>query len=107
MSSNNKELEELKEHLDDIEVAEEENIIVLTDADGNEVEFEFLDLIEYNGEEYAVLLPTEDEEGTVVILKSEKDDDGYDGYYSVEDDAVVEAVFEIFKENFKDIFNFQ
>lgn len=32
-----------------------ENIIVLNDEDGNEVNFEFLDLIDYEGEEYIVL----------------------------------------------------
>lgn len=39
---------------------ENDNIIVLND-DGNEVEFEFLDLIPYRGKEYVVLLPVSDE----------------------------------------------
>ena len=49
-----------------------DNIIVLNDEDGNEVEFEFLDLIEYEGEEYVVLLPNEEDDedaGEVLILK--------------------------------------
>ena len=38
-----------------------DNIIILNDEEGNEVKFEFLDLIELDGEEFVVLLPTEDE----------------------------------------------
>ena len=47
-----------------------DNIIVLNDENGEEIEFEFLDLIEYEGEEYVVLLPNDEDEdaGEVVIL---------------------------------------
>ena len=53
-----------------------DNIILLNDEDGNEVKFEFLDLIEYGGEEYVVLLPAEEGEDAdeVVILKVEDTD---------------------------------
>ena len=34
-----------------------DNTIKLTDANGNDVHFEFLDLIEYEKEEFVVLLP--------------------------------------------------
>ena len=37
----------------------EEDRIVLTDESGQETEFELLDLVEYQGEEYAVLYPAE------------------------------------------------
>ena len=33
------------------------NLVVLNDEDGNEVQFEFLDLIELDSEQYAILLP--------------------------------------------------
>ena len=84
------------------------NIIILNDENGNEVQFEFLDLIEYEQEEYVVLLPVEDEDsGEVVILKVEEtESETEDSYVSVTDDAVLNAVFEIFKEKFKDEFNF-
>ena len=36
---------------------DEDNIITLNDENGNEVEFEFLDLIPYRQNEYVVLLP--------------------------------------------------
>ena len=86
-----------------------DNIIVLNDEDGEEIEFEFLDLIEYEGEEYVVLLPhDEEEEGDeVVILKLEDtDSEDEESYVSVDDEEVLQAVFEIFKEKFKDEFNF-
>lgn len=86
-----------------------DNIIVLNDENGDEIEFEFLDLIEYEGEEYVVLLPTdeEDDAGEVVILKLEDtDSEEEESYVSVDDEDVLQAVFEIFKEKFKDEFNF-
>ena len=35
----------------------EENIITLNDEDGNEIKFEFLDLISYRQKDYVVMLP--------------------------------------------------
>lgn len=95
----------------DNENEELDNIIVLNDEDGKEVEFEFLDLIELDGEEYVVLLPVEDEEneeeGEVVILKVEDtENEEEESYVSVEDEEILNKVFEIFKEKFKDEFNF-
>ena len=85
-----------------------DNIVTLTDESGKDVEFEFLDLIEYKGEDYVVLLPCdkEDESGEVVILMYEEDEES-ESYSSVEDESVLYAVFDIFKEKFKDMFNFE
>ena len=89
-----------------------DNIITLNDEEGNEVKFEFLDLIELDNEEYVVLLPVtaegEEEEGEVVILKVEDTDDDSDeeSYVSIEDEDTLNKVFEIFKEKFKDDFDF-
>ena len=90
-----------------------DNIVVLNDENGNEVKFEFLDLVELDEEEYVVLLPItevgEEEEGEVVILKIEDNDDEEaeeESYVSVEDEEVLNKVFEIFKEKFKDDFDF-
>jgi len=91
------------------EMEELDNIIVLNDEEGNEVQFEFLDLIEYEEEEYVVLLPVEEEEDSeeVVILKVEDtDSDEEESYVSVDDEETLNTVFEIFKEKFKDEFNF-
>ena len=86
-----------------------DNIIILNDEEGNEVKFEFLDLIELDGEEFVVLLPTEEEEDSeeVVILKVEdSEDDEMESYVSVDDEETLNTVFEMFKEKFKDEFNF-
>ena len=91
---------------------EEDNIVILNDEDGNEVKFEFLDLVELDDEEYVVLLPItaegEEDEGEVVILKVEDTDEESDeeSYVSVEDEETLNKVFEIFKEKFKDDFDF-
>ena len=95
---------------ENIEGEEVDNIVILNDEEGNEVQFEFLDLIEYNEEEYVILLPVEDEiseePGEVVILKVESTSEDEESYVSVEDEEVLNNVFEIFKEKFKYEFNF-
>ena len=95
-----------------MEDEELDNIMILNDEDGNEVQFEFLDLVELDDEEYVVLLPVTDEgeedEGEVVILKLEDTDDDSEGesYVGVEDEEILNKVFAIFKEKYKDEFNF-
>ena len=95
-----------------MEDEELDNIIVLNDEQGNEVQFEFLDLVELDNEEYVVLLPVtsegEEDEGEVVILKLEDTDEDSDeeSYVGVEDEETLNKVFEIFKEKYKDEFNF-
>lgn len=90
------------------EEMEANNIIILNDEEGNEVQFEFLDLIELEEEEYVVLLPVEEDAEEVVILKVEdsEEDEEMENYVSIEDEEVLNKVFEIFKEKFKDEFNF-
>ncbi|MCD7883065.1 MAG: DUF1292 domain-containing protein [Lachnospiraceae bacterium] len=100
-----------EDELDDLDDLEElDNIISLTDEDGNEVQFEFLDLLEYEGKQYVILLPLEDEDedgAEVVILQIGEDNpDGTESYESVDDPKVLEAVYEVFKEKFKDEFHF-
>ncbi len=98
---------------ENFEGEELDNIIILNDEDGNEVKFEFLDLVELEEEEYVVLLPVseegEEEEGEVVILKVEDTDEENaeeESYVSIEDEEILNKVFEIFKEKFKDDFDF-
>ena len=103
------ELSNMEENFNEEEL---DNIIILNDEEGNEVKFEFLDLIDLDNEEYVVLLPVaengEEEEGEVVILKVEDTDEDSDeeNYVSIEDEETLNKVFEIFKEKFKDDFDF-
>ncbi len=73
-----------------------DNIITLNDEDGNEVDFEFLDLIEYEGNDYVVLLPVEEDSDEVVILQVEEVGEDEESYISIDDEEVMTAVFEIF-----------
>lgn len=85
---------------------EEINILTLTDENGNETEFEYLDVIEYKGEEYLILLPTAEDNDEIVILQIEPVDEETENYLAVEDEATLVAVYEIFKERYKDILTF-
>lgn len=99
----------MSENVNTPDMGEElDNVIILNDEEGNEVRFEFLDLIELDGEEYVVLLPIEEDSEEVVILKVEdsEDDEEMENYVSVDDEDTLNQVFEIFKEKFKDEFNF-
>lgn len=85
-----------------------DNIICLNDEEGNSVPFEFLDLVEFEKKEYVVLLPVEEGANEVVILQLEENSENEDeeSYIVVEDQDTLNAVFAIFKEKFKEDFNF-
>ncbi len=85
---------------------EESSILTLTDENGVDTEFEYLDCITYEGTEYLVLTPTE-EEGQIVILQVEPVDEENENYIAVEDEATLDAVYGLFKEAYKDILTFE
>ncbi len=86
---------------------EESSILTLTDENGEEMQFEYLDCIEYNGKEYLVLLPAEEEENRIVILEIEPVDQETENYVAVEDETTLDAVYDIFKERYKDVLTFE
>ncbi|MBF0988781.1 MAG: DUF1292 domain-containing protein [Clostridiales bacterium] len=94
---------------DDEELNEEDNIITLQNEDGEDVNFEFLDFVEFEGSTYVVLLPQEEDAEEVVILKEEgvTDDGENESYISVEDERILQSVFDIFKNKFSDEFDFE
>ena len=94
------------ENSNEILSQDEMNILTLTDEFGNETEFEYLDVIEYNGEEYLILLPTEEGNDEIVILLIEPVDEENENYLAVEDEPTLAAVYEIFKERYKDVLTF-
>ncbi len=86
---------------------EQQNILTLTDENGADVDFEYLDCIEYEGAEYLVLMPA-DELGTeIIILQVEPVDEETENYVSVSDEATLNAVYAIFKERYKDVLTFE
>ena len=86
---------------------EEEGVLLLTDENGDEIAFEYLDCIEYEGKEYLVLMPMEEDSGEVVILEVEPVDEENENYLAIEDEALLNTIFEIFKEKFKDVLEFE
>ena len=85
---------------------EETSIITMTDENGAEVDFEYLDCIEYEGKEYLVLIPAEEESNEIVILEVEPVDDELENYLAVESEEVLNAVYAIFKDRYKDVLDF-
>lgn len=89
------------------EMENEGTLITLEDEDGNEVEFEFLDVVEYEGEEYIVLIENDEEADEVVILKINPIDDETEEYVSIEDEELLERLFDIFKQKYDGDINFE
>jgi uncharacterized protein YrzB (UPF0473 family) len=90
----------------EILMEEEESILTLTDEHGEDMRFEYLDCIEYQGIEYLVLMPADDDSNEIVILAIEPVDEENENYLAVEDETVLDAVYGIFKERYKDVLNF-
>lgn len=93
---------------------ERDDIVVLVDEDGEEVEFEHIDTIEMKGNEYVVLAPlvSEDEdiddveEEEVIILRIEHSEDGEDSFVTIEDDDELDEVFDLFQERLEEEMDF-
>ena len=91
----------------ELELEELDEVIVLEDEDGNELEFELGAEIPYEEKQYVVLLPlAEDDNGIVILELQESEDEEGALYLDVEDEAVLDAVFNIFKEAYKEEYDF-
>ena len=86
---------------------EEVSILTLTDENGADVDFEYLDCVEYQDKEYLVLMPVEEDANEIVILEVEPVYEENENYLAVSDEDVLEAVYAIFKERFADILTFE
>ena len=84
---------------------EEESILTLTDENGEDLKFEYLDCIEMEGTEYLVLMPEESNE--IVILEIQPVDEENENYVAVESEETLDAVYAIFKERYKDVLEFE
>ena len=79
------------------------DIVVLTDEDGNETQFEIIDVKEFKGNTYYALIPLEDDAETdeavdFVILKAEKDENGEEILVTVDDDDEFYDVADLFED---------
>lgn len=86
---------------------EEVSILTLTDENGNDTDFEYLDCIELNGKEYLVLMPADESSSEIVILEVEPVDEENENYLAVEDEQILSTVYGIFKEKYKDVLTFE
>ena len=76
-------------------------LITLEDENGQEVEFEFLDVIEFEGTEYIVLIENDEDADEVVILQINQIDEETEEYVSIDDEDTLNKVFELFKRNMR------
>ncbi|MBR3990966.1 MAG: DUF1292 domain-containing protein [Clostridia bacterium] len=86
----------------------EDEILILTDEDGKELNFALLSSLEYEGSEYRALIPV-DEEGNetsdeYVILKIATDENGEQVLETIEDDEEFDRVADIFDDQLSDVF---
>lgn len=77
-------------------MTDKENIVVLSDDDGNEIECEYLDTVKYKDKDYIVLYPLDQaaDEGEVIFLELVQSADGTEDYLPVEDEKLLDEVFE-------------
>lgn len=81
-----------------IEEEEENEFIELVDEEGKKVNFKLLDVTEYKGKKYVLLLVAEPNENIAddEVLIFELDEKS-ESLKSVDDDALLEEVFEFYK----------
>lgn len=82
------------------------DFITLTDEEGNEVELEHLDTLEYEGETYMAFVEAaetpeeelEEDTAELIILKVEPAADGEDMLVTLEDEDLLDKIFGMFVE---------
>lgn len=81
------------------------DFITIVDEDGTEFELEVLTTLDYNGNSYLAVIPADDGEEQsdleVSILKS-VDEDGESILVAIEDDAELEAVYNLIMDQLYD-----
>ena len=83
---------------------DDDSFITLTAENGNEVDFLLLDVMEYEGFDYMVLMPLSDEDGeedeeALFFLRAEKTEDG-EIYSSIEDETLLNAIADAYEKDF-------
>ncbi|MDE6092703.1 MAG: DUF1292 domain-containing protein [Ruminococcus sp.] len=98
----------MSDFIENEEVEEEnENYITLTDDNGDEVSFEVIGEVEYQERYFVVLLPFDDEDDGVVILEIMPSDDENGEFLSIDDEELLQAVFEKFKKDYSGEYEFE
>ena len=65
-----------------------DDVLILVDEEDQEHPFQMIDMVEVDGNQYAVLVPLEEgaEEDEAIILKIVLDENGEEVLYDIEDD---------------------
>ena len=88
------------------------DILTLVDDDGTEREFELIDRVVTENNEYFALIPTEtadnlsDDDGQLVILKV-VEDNGEEFLEPIEDDEEFDEISEIFMDRLEEYYDFE
>ena len=80
--------------------------VTLTDEDGNELELEHLDTLEYKGNTYFAFIPAEMELADsyeLIIMKAEEEN-GEEILVTIDDEDELDEMFQIFSERLEDSF---
>lgn len=79
------------------------NFVTITDEDGNDIELEFIDALEYNGNTYMAFFPAveedaedEDEEEYGLILLRAETVDGEEMLATIDSEEELNAVYDLF-----------
>ncbi len=80
--------------------------VTLTDEDGNELELEHLDTLEYKGNTYFAFIPAEMElsESYELIIMKVEEEDGEEILVTLDDEDELDEMFQIFSERLEDSF---
>lgn len=100
--------EEMKNPTVPEETEAQDDIVALEDEEGNVIRFQFLEMVETDGKPYAVLMPLEDEEdeGGVVIVEIVDLGLETEHYDAVTDEVLLDRIFEQFRTEFADSYEF-
>ena len=90
-------------------------IISLKDEDGNDLEFEVLDELEYEGSQYCALLPyyenpeeldeKSEEDTEILIIRVSKDENGEEFCETVDDDELFDKLSALFDERIEKMYD--
>ena len=82
-------------------------VLMLEDPNGEQTAYELLDVVEYDQSAFGVFMGAEEEEGDVAILRLVgADDQKAESYAPVNNEALEQAVFDLFQIKNLDAFDF-
>ncbi len=88
-----------------------DGIVTMTGEDGEEVNFLFLDMVEYEGKDYAIMAQIVDgepeQEAVILEVIPAEEEDGIESYEGVEDEDILQAVFALFQERSMEGWDFE